>query len=379
MSLDLPHSVRHVGGQEGSIAAASLAARPRIVHVTESFGSGTAAAIRDYVRNYSAADHHLVYSARTEAAVGSAEFAGFVTVTELPSGHYARIRFLRVFIANSDRPLIIHAHSSKAGVYVRMSVRKSATPIVYTPHCYSFERLDVAWPIRQCFRAVEWLLSFNTTCYASCSPREGQLSRWPISRPRVAVVPNVGQARLARQMDTHAHDTIRIAGNGRLGNQKDHTFFADAVASVTAQRPDVRAVWIGGGESAHVAQLRARGIEVTGWVSRSEALAVLASCDVYLHTALWEGFPISILEASAAGLPVIARNRPYLSGMDMPVVIDHPHQLCEALLGMCGERPRRIAVMETKAALSDNSDEMQQLSLRTLYAPYIGASCNLFT
>jgi glycosyltransferase involved in cell wall biosynthesis len=255
-----------------------------------------------------------------------------------------------------------------------MAVRKSATPIVYTPHCYSFERLDVAWPIRQSFRAVEWLLSFNTTCYASCSPREGQLSRWPISRPRVAVVPNVGPAGLTHHSDAHAGDTILIAGNGRLGDQKDHNFFAEAVASVTAQRPDVRAVWIGGGDSAHVAHLRTRGIEVTGWVSRSEALAVLASCDVYLHTALWEGFPISILEASAAGLPVIARNRPYLSGMDMPIVIDHPHQLCDVLLGMFGERALNTAVMETKAALSNNSDEKQRVSLRTLYAPYVGVA-----
>ena len=253
----------------------SAAARPLVVHVTESFASGTAAAIRDYVRNYPAADHHLMYSSRSEAAVSPAEFAGFDKVAELPPGHVARLRFLRGLLAAARRPAVIHAHSSIAGVYVRLAARRSAAPIVYTPHCYAFERLDVSWPIRQSFRAVEWLLSFNTTCYASCSPREAELSRWPLSRPRIAVVPNVPPAELTvpRQADTSARTGLRVAGNGRLGEQKDPVFFADAVASAAEERPDVRGVWIGGGDPALVDYLQARGIEVTGWLARRDALA----------------------------------------------------------------------------------------------------------
>jgi hypothetical protein len=162
-----------------------------VVHVTESFASGVAAAIRDFVRNYPSADHHLVFSARAEAAVSLAEFADFDGVTELPEGHVARVRFLRRFVANLHRPALIHAHSSKAGAYVRLAVRKSAFPIVYSPHCYAFERLDVSWQLRQLFRAGEWLLSFNTTCYATCSVHEADLSRWPLSQPAIVVVPNV--------------------------------------------------------------------------------------------------------------------------------------------------------------------------------------------
>jgi glycosyltransferase involved in cell wall biosynthesis len=352
-----------------------------IVHVTESFASGVAAAIRDFVRNYTSADHHLVYAARAEAAVSPAEFAGFNGVTQLPDGHIARVTFLRRFVANLRRPALIHAHSSKAGAYVRLAVRKSAFPVVYSPHCYAFERLDVSWELRQLFRAVEWLLSFNTTGYATCSVREADLCRWPLTQPTTVVVPNVApvdrpvECQTARRSETG----LRIAGNGRLGKQKDPIFFADAFASAARVVPNIKAVWIGDGDRRLVDQLRERGVQVTGWLPRSAALEVLTTCDVYLHTALWEGFPISILEASAAGLPVVARDRPYLQGVDMPIVIDRPEQLAEVVPDLVSAPARAVASRKTREALAVNCDALQRVALSRLYGLYEGranATCS---
>jgi glycosyltransferase involved in cell wall biosynthesis len=350
-----------------------------VVHVTESFASGVAAAIRDFVRNYPSVDHYLVYSTRAEAAISPAEFSGFAGVTELPERHFARIRFLRRLVAGIRRPALIHAHSSKAGAYVRLAVRKSpALSIVYSPHCYAFERLDVAWQLRQLFRSVEWLLSFNTTCYATCSPHEADLSRWPVSRPRTVLVPNVPPAglRVPHQTAIARRTRLRIAGNGRLGKQKDPIFFADAFTSAARVEPDIQALWIGDGDPRMVDYLRARGVQVTGWLPRSAALDVLATCDVYLHTALWEGFPISILEASAAGLPVVARNRPYLQGLDMPIVIDQPEQMAEVLPALVSDQSRTAVSRKTQEALAANSDALQQAALRRLYGPDTGLVSN---
>ena len=41
---------------------------------------------------------------------------------------------------------------------------------------------------------------------------------------------------------------------------------------------------------------------------RADVINELAQADLYLSTALWEGMPVSIIEACAAGVPVIARN-----------------------------------------------------------------------
>ena len=346
-----------------------------VIHVTESFASGVAAAIHDYVRNFPTAHHHLVYSTRSEAAVSPAELVGFQTTTELPGGHLSRIRFLRKFAGTVAGSVVVHAHSSKAGAYVRLAQFKSAVPIVYTPHCYAFERLDVPWYLRQAFRVVEWLLSFNTSCYATCSEREAELSRWSLSRPTTVVVPNVPPAERPKPRTAQPPNgtRLRIAGNGRLGPQKDPVYFAEAIASAARVNPDIEAVWIGGGDDRLADYLRERGVHVTGWLPRSAAMDVLCSCDVYLHSALWEGFPISILEASEAGLPVVARKRPYLRGFDMPIVMEHPQELTDVLSGLDNSLARKAANRRTREALVGNSDALQRAALNELYGQYAGA------
>lgn len=45
-----------------------------------------------------------------------------------------------------------------------------------------------------------------------------------------------------------------------------------------------------------------------GWLPRQQVIEELYQSDLYLSTARWEGMPVSIIEACAAGLPVVARN-----------------------------------------------------------------------
>ncbi|OBA73831.1 glycosyltransferase [Gordonia sp. 852002-10350_SCH5691597] len=338
----------------------------QLIHVTESFASGTAAAIGDYVRNYPDVEHHLVYATRAEATVDVESLGQFASTIELPEGTANRIRFLNGTVRDKG-PAVIHAHSSKAGVYVRLALRNSQrTPIVYTPHCYAFERRDVPGVIRTGFRFAEWLLSFNTSAIGACSPRERELSEWPVSNPRTVLVPNVTPSHIPQHQRT-ASTRLRIAGNGRLGPQKDAHFFAECVASARRSGTDFEAVWIGGGDEESARLLRSAGVDVTGWLSREQALKTLAAADVYLHTAQWEGFPISILEAATAGLPVIARAQPYVHGFRMPMTIDHPSQLEPLLKALADPETYAATTESTQRVLADNTDDAQRAALGRLY------------
>ena len=356
-----------VGPSQETAAARSS---PSIVHVAESFASGTAAAIADFVRNYPAADHHLVYAFRDAAKIDPRELSNFASATALPAGTLSRVRFLRRHLRGYDGRLIVHAHSSLAGAYVRTAVRKSRRrPLFYTPHCYAFERRDVSSPVRGAFRLIEWLLSFNTTAIGACSPREARLSRWVPSSARVVTVPNVQPTNLPSRHETFPSRPLRIVGNGRLGPQKDPEFFAAAFRAAAAACPGITAVWVGGGDAHSVEVLEQSGVEVTGWLPRPAALDVMSSCDLYLHTALWEGFPVSIMEAVGLGLPVVCRKRPYLTGVDLPVVIDKAEEFAGALKeleqgdGLIALRAR------TAAALEGNTDAHQRKALEELYGP----------
>ncbi len=355
----------------------STARAPMIVHVAESFASGTASAIGDFVRNYPDAEHHVVYAFREEALVDSRELDCFASATAMPSGAVARIRFLRRHLRQCvdsfDGQVIVHAHSSRAGGYVRAAVRKSKRlPVVYTPHCYSFERTDVGRPMRLAFHGMEWLLSFNTTAYAACSPREAELSRWTTSSPRVVSVPNVTPPGLPAREPTSGERPLRIVGNGRLGPQKDPQFFADAFRAAAAKHPGIEALWVGGGDARLEEVLHASGVQTTGWLSRREALKAMASGDLYLHTAVWEGFPISIMEAVGMGLPVVSRRQPYLHGFDMPAVIDQPGELACVMTQLTREGEFATLRRKTAAALAGNTDVDQRAALRDLYGPLAG-------
>ncbi|UEA57845.1 glycosyltransferase [Gordonia otitidis] len=341
----------------------------RLIHVTESFASGTAAAIGDYVRNYPDAEHHLIYSTRAEASIEMDSLERFASTTEMPEGTLSRVRFLRRTLRGA-RPAVVHAHSSKAGVYVRVALRDSRrSPVVYTPHCYAFERRDVPGAVRSGFRSAEWMLSFNTSAVGACSPRESELSSWPLSRPRTVTVPNVAPSLIPARRAGDPSSPLRIAGNGRLGPQKDARFFAEAVSSARSDGIDVDAVWIGGGDDEIARHLLDSGVDVTGWCSREQALKILATCDVYFHTAQWEGFPISILEATTAGLPVIARAQPYIRGFEMPMTVAQPSELGDVLTALRDRDTYGSRVEATRRALADNNDEAQRAALRHLYDP----------
>jgi len=47
---------------------------------------------------------------------------------------------------------------------------------------------------------------------------------------------------------------------------------------------------------------------VTGWRTRDQVAAHLAHAVVYLQTSRWEGLPISVIQALAAGVPCVVND-----------------------------------------------------------------------
>lgn len=104
-------------------------------------------------------------------------------------------------------------------------------------------------------------------------------------------------------------EDILVGTVGRLDAQKDHKTLVQALAKVRENYP-VSCVIIG--EGPQRASLQAR-IETLGaqkyirLLGESQAAAAWLSClDIFSLPSLWEGLPNALLEAMAAGLPVIA-------------------------------------------------------------------------
>lgn len=338
-----------------------------VLHVVESWGAGVSSAVADYISATPQLTHFLLAAPR--AGEDNLLLIGpeLKEIRMMPQGHAARVRTL----ASAYReitPDVVHAHSSYAGFYVRTCRAIPARRIVYSPHCYGFERKDLSVLGRIAITAVEGALARRTAAVAAVSPREVGLARRLRRKQQVCYVPNV-----IPEADNSAHraprSDVTVVTVGRISAQKDPEFFARACESAPG---NIRWVWIGDGSEQARHRLEKSGVEVTGWLSRDDVLNRLRQADIYVHTALWESAPIAILEAVGQGLPVVAREIAPLTSLGLPCLVSSPAALAAAIeyLAMSGLPgfDRRLAnLAATRGALTENVVAVQAARLLAVY------------
>jgi glycosyltransferase involved in cell wall biosynthesis len=351
------------------------AARPLVLHVVESLASGVASALEDYVRSIPWCDHVLLGHRRDGAQTGDGLARLAAAVLPLPAGRLAQLREVRRRVEQL-RPDLVHAHSSYAGLYVRLLPRRLTPAVVYTPHGFSFERSDVAAPVRAAFWLAEAALGLRGDVVAAVGPREAELARRLPGRRQVVYVPNVVRALEAVEppptpepaANARRARPLRLATIGRIGPAKDPAFFRELVLLGRELGLPLRWIWIGGGDAAAERALRDVGVLVTGWSSRRRALGWLTTADVYVHTAAWEGAPVSVLEAAALGLPVVARRNRALDALDLPVLCDTPRALVEAVAALLDPRRREELRDHSARLLGRHHPDRQRRALRRAYS-----------
>jgi glycosyltransferase involved in cell wall biosynthesis len=130
----------------------------------------------------------------------------------------------------------------------------------------------------------------------------------------VKVIPNgVNTRRFQPNAETRVGGAFRVLAVGRLQEQKNHAFALHVLANVRrriAQRLEYHVVGDGPlrDELERLARQLNLGDDIAwhGWVPRERLAEIYRSSDCLLHPTLYEGMPNAVLEAMAAGLPVVA-------------------------------------------------------------------------
>lgn len=197
---------------------------------------------------------------------------------------------------------VIHLHSSKAGFLGRIVsfLLGKSEKTIYTPHAISFLRLDVSPKKRKVFIWMEKLASFFGGKIVACSQSEKEA----IEEEGIKNVTfiNNGIKPLQVEKKVNISDKITMISVGRLSIQKNPKLFND-IALEFIDNPNIQFIWCGDGELK--SELTSPNIKCTGWIERKELENYLANADIYLSTSLWEGLPLSVLEAMSIGLPVV--------------------------------------------------------------------------
>ena len=266
----------------------------RILHVTESLGGGVTSAINSYIKSTNEYHHFLCATIRKSDLTGEEKFKKNVYI--LPRSIKSVYNFYKIY--NKIKPAIIHIHSTFAGVIIRLLPFIPKDKIVYTPHGFSFLRND-SWLVLKLYRLVEQILSYRTNKLAACSKEEYFEATKFYKKSKTLELYNIAdfdiKKKIFQKKPSNFYFTVGMVG--RISEQKGVNFFIDTV-KYFKKRKDVNFIWVGGGDQTLEAKLKSQDIEVTGWLKRNEVLKKLNSLNLYFHTAEWEGFPITVLEAA---------------------------------------------------------------------------------
>jgi glycosyltransferase involved in cell wall biosynthesis len=112
-----------------------------------------------------------------------------------------------------------------------------------------------------------------------------------------------------RKREGFSSDDILFVSVARLSAQKNHELLLDAFASVAAQDERVHLLLVGDGELRSWIETSIVHRRLSGRVHlcgiRYDIPDILNACDVFVLSSNWEGNPLAVMEAMAAGLPVI--------------------------------------------------------------------------
>jgi len=227
-----------------------------------------------------------------------------------------------VSLLRRERPTIVHTHTSKAGVLGRLAARIAGVPVlIHTPHGHVFYghfNRAASWLFLQIERALARLTTHMIALTEA--EREEHLAR-RVGRPDCfSVVPSgIDVDRFRRVAGLFGRrppelgcppDAIVAGSVGWLTEVKGHRFLIEALARLKPFHPRLHVLIVGSGalRDEYTALAKRLGVAETVHLvgERQDVPDCLAAMDLFILPSLNEGMCRALVEAMAAGRPVIA-------------------------------------------------------------------------
>jgi glycosyltransferase involved in cell wall biosynthesis len=242
---------------------------------------------------------------------------GVPFLSTAPGGIYSPLHVFSLARQMEDFDLV-HVRLFPAYVWAPLAVKLSGRriPLVMSAETISHNREKVPFD-----RYFERWMHGQYTAVAAASEGIAKHVRTllPDGRDRVRVVWNgtdIQRFQNARPIDRRElfdNDDRILTYTARFDQQKDHGNFIRALAQVEG----ANALLVGDGPLRGDAETLAKSLNVSHRIRflgrRGDVPELLKASDIYVHVPLYEGFGIAVIEAMAAGLPVIASDVPGLA------------------------------------------------------------------
>ena len=251
------------------------------------------------------------------ASVEELELAGVCVYTLQMRRHFPDPRAILRLAATirRERPLIVHSHMVHANLLARVTRLFVKMPVLV---CTAHSIIEGGRARELAYRLTDPLADLTTQVSEVGKQRYIQVGAVPphkivyipngIDTSRFQPNPMVRQA--VREQLGCAPDAFVWLTVGRLEPVKNHLGLLSAFREVAAVHPNARLLIAGQGSlqaaiEQHIAELGlAERVHLLG--VRRDIPDLLNATDAFVLPSLWEGMPLTLLEASATALPIVA-------------------------------------------------------------------------
>jgi len=326
---------------------AEMSRKPRVLRIINRFNLGGPTLNVGYLSKYLSDEYEtLLVGGEKDPTEDSSKFIveklglAPVSVPTMkraihPLNDYKAYKTLQGII-REFKPDIVHTHASKAGFLGRWAAISEKVPItVHTFHGHVFH--GYFNPVKTAlFKQLERSLAKRTDAIVVLSPKQQQElveEHRIIPKEKAEIIPlGFDLQRFVTQRESKrsvfrntwglTDNDIAIGIIGRLVPIKNHALFLRSFAQVKAQNPQCKALLIGDGESKPtlLSLCEELGLKVktnaedkapfdvvfTSWIRDVDH--AYPGLDIVALSSLNEGTPVSLIEAQAAGVPIVSTN-----------------------------------------------------------------------
>jgi len=215
------------------------------------------------------------------------------------------------------RPVVAHTHLLALNYAYPLMIRYRTPVRVYTIH--SLAERDIGRRTGPIVRALAFRYRVGKVVPVAIAEEVRATIQRVYGYPDPPLIPNGvptdeyapdphtrAQWRQAHGIEPHATVLVHI---GRFAPPKNHALLVEAFAQVRADCP-LYLLLVGAGELEDAVREQVAGLGLASRVRflgvRADVADILRASDVFVLSSRWEGNPMSVMEAMAAGLPVVS-------------------------------------------------------------------------
>lgn len=278
----------------------------RVLHLIVSLDRGGAElALRELVREPTEDIHQMVCTIKPGGSLMPA-FGGRVVSLNVSQSLDLRALPRLLWLIRSLRPTFLHTWMFHANVLGRIAGALSGLPVVSAVR--SMELDKPRWRVAMDRATSRWA---TYTIAVSEAARKVAVRRDGAAPERTCVIPNgVDLPHPPAVLAGFANGRIRVGAAGRLEPVKDHASLIRAFAGFAGSYPEATLEIVGQGSQRELLSQLAANLGIASRLllpgEIQDAHQRMPNWDIFVQPSLAEGMPRALLEAMAAGLPVVA-------------------------------------------------------------------------